>query len=72
VEIESAAVEFGPRGFSDDFWAHNLTASWDFNDNLRVFGGINNVTDEIPFATETAYPVGPQGTYYFLGLNWTM
>jgi len=72
VEIETAVFQFGPAGFSDDFWAHNLTASWDFSESVRIFGGINNVTDEEPFITETAYPVGPQGTYFFLGLNWTM
>lgn len=72
VEIESASFEFGPRGFSDDFWSHDLSASWDINDQIRVFGGINNITDEIPFLTEWAYPVGPRGQYFFLGLNYAM
>ena len=72
VEIEDAALEFGPAGFSGDFWAHNLSASWDFNDSLRLYGGINNVADEKPFRTQTAYPVGPRGRYFFLGVNYSM
>ncbi len=72
VEVETAAFEFGPAGFSDDFWSHDLSVSWDINDNMRLFGGVNNVTDEIPFLTEAAYPVGPRGQYFFAGLNYRM
>ena len=72
VEIETASFIYGPAGFSDDFWAHDLSVSWDMNDDLRVYGGVNNVTDEIPFLTESAYPVGPRGRYFFVGLNYVM
>ena len=72
VEIETSAVEYGPTGFSDDFWSHDLSVAWDYNDNLRIFGGINNISDEIPFLTEAAYPVGPRGRYFFLGVNYVM
>lgn len=72
VEIETAAFNYGPAGIADEFWAHDLSASWDIQDNLRIFGGINNVTDEEPFLTEAAYPVGPRGRYFFVGLNYAM
>lgn len=72
VEIESAAFEFGPAGFSDDFWSHDVSLSWDFNDSLRFYGGVNNVTDEKPFITETAYPVNPRGRFFFLGVNYAI
>ncbi len=72
VNIDTVDIEFGPNGFSDDFWSHDLSASWDVNDNLRIFGGISNITDEIPFLTEWAYPVGPRGQYFFLGVNYIM
>ena len=72
VEIETVSFEFGPNGFSGDFWSHDLSAAWDFNDNLRIFGGVNNITDEIPFLTESAYPVGPRGRYFFLGVNYVI
>ena len=70
VEIESSDFEFGPNGFSDDHWSHDLSAQWDVNDDVRIFGGINNLSDEIPFLTEWAYPVNPRGRYFFLGVNW--
>jgi outer membrane receptor protein involved in Fe transport len=70
VDIESAAFEYGPAGFADEFWSHDLNASWDLRDNLRFFGGVNNVTDEEPFLTESAYPVGPRGRYFFAGVNY--
>ena len=72
VEVETAAFEYGPAGFADEFWSHDISVSWDFRDNIRVFGGINNVTDEIPFRTEGAYPVGPRGQYLYLGVNYIM
>lgn len=72
VDIERASFEYGPAGFADEFWSHDVNASWDLRDNLRIFGGINNVTDEDPFLTESAYPVGPHGRYFFLGVNYVM
>ena len=72
VEIQTALLDFGLSGFADDFWSHDLSVSWDVNDSIRLFGGVNNVTDEIPFLTEIAYPVGPRGRYFFAGLNYAM
>ena len=72
VEVETAAINYGPAGFADEFWSHDLSASWDLQDNLRIYGGLNNVTDEIPFLTESAYPVGPRGRYFFVGVNYSM
>ena len=72
VEIQTALLDFGLAGFADDFWSHDLSVSLDVNDALQVFGGVNNVTDEIPFITELAYPVGPRGRYFFLGLNYAV
>jgi len=72
VEVETAAFEYGPAGFADEFWSHDISVSWDFRDNIRIFGGVNNVTDEFPFRTEAAYPVGPRGQYLYLGVNYIM
>lgn len=72
VEIETSSFNYGPAGFADEFWSHDLSASWDVRDNIRIFGGVNNVTDETPFLTESAYPVGPRGRYFFVGLNYVM
>lgn len=72
VEVETADFVYGPAGFSDDFWAHDLTANFAFSDTLQIYGGVINVTDEEPFITETAWPVSPRGRSLFLGLNWSM
>ena len=72
VEIEDAALTFGPAGFSDDVWIHDLNASYEWSDNIRLFGGVNNLTDEKPFITEQAYPVNPRGRYFFMGVNWLL
>lgn len=72
VEIETASFIYGPAGFSDDYWSHDLSLSFDLNDDIRLFGGVNNVSDEIPFLTESAYPASPRGRYFFLGLNYAM
>jgi len=72
VEVETADFTYGPAGFSDDFWSHDLTANWQFNDNLQIFGGVNNITDEEPFITESAWPVSPRGRYFFVGLQYAL
>ncbi len=69
VEIETAAINYGPAGIADSVTIHDISASWDINDRYRVYGGINNFTDEEPFITEYAYPVSPVGTFFFLGLD---
>ena len=69
VEIETAAIVYGPAGIADETYIHDISFSWDFNDNYQLYGGVNNISDEIPFLTEYAFPVSPLGTYYFLGLD---
>lgn len=70
AEIETAMQNFGPAAFTDEFYTHNLNGSYLFSDQMTVFGGINNVTDEQPFRTEYAYPVSPVGRAFYLGLNY--
>ena len=51
---------------------HDLYGSYEINEDLSVYGGVNNVTDEQPDLGELSYPVSPLGRYMFLGLNWRM
>ena len=69
VEIETVQQQYGPAGISDEIYIHNLNFSWDFNDSYRVYGGVNNLSDEEPFITERAFPVNPIGRFFFVGLN---
>jgi len=55
--------------FMDDMWIHDLSFSYDIDDSLQVYGGLNNITDEKPFITNYAYPVSAVGRYAFFGFN---
>lgn len=69
VEIETADTLYGPAGFADETYIHDLSASWQINDSYMVYGGINNIGDETPFLTEFAFPVSPVGRFFFVGLD---
>ena len=59
-------------GFFGSTVIHDLNASYQVDDSVSVFGGVNNITDETPFATQEAWPTGPRGRTFFLGVNYTM
>ncbi len=69
VEIETVDENYGPDGYTDDIYFHDLTASWQMDNGVRFYGGIENVTNEKPYVTERAYPVSPRGRYFFAGIN---
>ena len=69
VEQETYTTLYGPSVMMDDMWIHNLTGSFNVSDNTEVSFGIRNVTDEMPFITENAYPASPRGKTYWAGFN---
>ncbi|NBP26006.1 MAG: TonB-dependent receptor, partial [Proteobacteria bacterium] len=69
VQIERINFEFGPAGFAPDYWIHNLAFSLDATDQVTFYGGINNVTDEVPYLSSSAYPVSGIGRSFFLGVT---
>lgn len=69
IQIERIDFEFGPAGFAPDYWLHNLAFSLDATDEFTLYGGINNVTNEIPYLSSSAYPVSGMGRSFFLGLT---
>jgi len=72
VEIETAIATFGPtNGFADSIYIFDANASYQWNDNFSFYGGVNNLTGEDPFITETAFPVGPRGRFFFAGVRVT-
>ncbi|MEM7281109.1 MAG: TonB-dependent receptor [Pseudomonadota bacterium] len=71
VEIETIDIIYGPAGLADETYVHDISFSYDFNDSIVVYGGVNNLGDEEPFITEQAFPVSPRGRYFFLGVNAT-
>jgi outer membrane receptor protein involved in Fe transport len=54
--------------YYDAHETHDLSASYNFLDSYRVYGGVNNLTDEGPDFT-TIYPVSPVGRFYYAGLS---
>ena len=72
LEIETAEALYGDAVFMDDMWIHDLNFSYNVDDNLQLYGGVNNITDEEPFITNYAYPVSAVGRYMFLGFNMKM
>lgn len=69
VEIERQAVEFGDAGNAPETFVHDVSFGYELNNRFRLYGGINNLTDEQPFANRAAYPVNPVGRFIFLGVN---
>jgi outer membrane receptor protein involved in Fe transport len=53
----------------DAVWLHDINASYKVDEVFTVYGGINNLTDEQPFLTNFAYPVGPRGRFFFFGVD---
>jgi outer membrane receptor protein involved in Fe transport len=64
VEIETKNDTFEP--FAPAVWVHNLSASYELNESVTLFGGINNLADERPFRTEYSIPVSAVGREVFL------
>ncbi len=72
IEVETAETLYGRSVFQDAFWQHNINASYLINDEVMVYGGVKNLTDEQPFITENAFPASPRGTFFFIGVDWTV
>ena len=72
VEIETFETQFGDAGISDTVFIHDLNVSYDIDERIQVFGGVNNVLDREPFITENAFPVSPLGRYFFAGARFRM
>ncbi|NHK28928.1 TonB-dependent receptor [Parvularcula flava] len=71
VEIENGMEIFGEAGFVDEIFIHDINASYRLDEMTRFYAGINNVADDEPFVTETAYPVSPRGRFIFMGVDLT-
>jgi outer membrane receptor protein involved in Fe transport len=70
IEVETAETLYGSSVFQEAFWQHDINASYLVTDEVLVYGGIKNLTDEEPFITENAFPASPRGTFFFVGVDW--
>lgn len=69
--LNGSQALYGDAGFFDEAYIFDANASYEFNDQFTVYGGVNNIADKDPYATQTAWPVGPRGRFFFLGLTYT-
>lgn len=64
-------ADLGSAGFFDEVYIFDANVNYQFSDALSLYGGVNNIADEEPFATQTAWPVGPRGRFFFIGATYT-
>ena len=69
VQIERVDFEFGPAGIADEYFVHNLSARYELFGQYEIYGGVNNLTDELPYIAYSAYPVSGMGRFYFVGVK---
>jgi outer membrane receptor protein involved in Fe transport len=69
VAVEDIGTVYDRRAIEGEVFFHGLSMACDWNEEIQVYGGVQNVTDEEPFFTERAWPVGPLGRYFFVGLS---
>ena len=67
LEVDTANSLYGPIVLNEEVWIHDINATYIWSDQLQIFGGVNNVTQEIPFITTNAFPASPRGRMMFLG-----
>ncbi len=72
VDGVEQAFRYGNAGFFDETYIFDANARYEFNDQFSLYGGVNNLSDEQPFSTQTAWPVGPRGRFFFIGANYKM
>ncbi|MEM1403197.1 MAG: TonB-dependent receptor [Pseudomonadota bacterium] len=69
VEIDTAETLYGDSVVQDEYWQHDIAATFNVKETLSVYGGVRNITDEEPFITNFGYPASPRGRYFYVGLN---
>ena len=70
--LEGFQALYGDDGFFDSVLITDINARYQWSDEISVFGAVNNITDEEPFSTQTAWPVGPRGRTFILGVSYSM
>lgn len=68
-EIENIK-DYGDDAFFDEVYILDANASYEYSDKVSFYGGVNNIAEEEPYATQTAWPVGPRGRFFFFGVTY--
>lgn len=72
IEIEQIeAGTFSPENaIAEETYIFDMFGSFRPSDALEFYAGVNNIADEEPFITNEAWPVGPRGRFFFIGLRY--
>jgi iron complex outermembrane receptor protein len=71
IEIQDLA-DYGDVIQQDKSYVTDINFTYAIEENLDLYGGINNITGEKPFITNYAYPASIRGRFLFLGMNYRM
>lgn len=72
VESETAQALYGDSVLMDATYVHDINFTFQLTDEVEVYGGINNISDENPFITNVAFPASARGRYFFMGVAFSM
>ncbi len=67
LEIEDADALYGDIVIMEETWLHNLNATYNYSDEVTLYAGVRNLTQEDPFATDRAFPASPRGRMIYVG-----
>ena len=70
--VEESSIASFDNPVTGVLWMHDISASWQLNDTLTFYGGVQNVSDEQPFDTQPSFPTGIRGRYLFFGVTATL
>jgi len=70
--IEVNAEESFDNARTGTLWMHTVSGVYEISDRWRVHAGIDNLTDEQPFATQPSFPTGLLGRYFFGGVTYSL
>ncbi|WP_374764732.1 TonB-dependent receptor domain-containing protein [Yunchengibacter salinarum] len=68
VEIENVGNFLNP--FTGDSFIHDIAASYDLDNGLSLYAGINNIGNRTPAPQVTTFPANPLGRRIFLGARY--
>lgn len=57
-----------PRYFHvKEKWDHEISGSYDINESINVYAGVNNLLDQKPAFGYSSYPISAMGRYFYAG-----
>jgi outer membrane receptor protein involved in Fe transport len=70
-EQEEANPDYVPEGYIwyQEKWEHELYGSYNFDDRIELYAGINNLFDRKPDIGASGYPISAVGRSFYVGVK---